>query len=323
MEVYAETTALVILDVPIGCTLSIDSMSFAATASFRGIKYIANGIHLLTYGLDKSELGLRIGFFFVGTPGTILAWKWDKQTEQLNRIQEQVEGIVLQERTIISHLQLTTGLRALHPYLTTIPPPEDGAKIAWADLTSFITVDILNRVLPPDWTFTSQTSSTNDESTDQLSSLPSSKSEAVLKFTSINLKRTFHPSAIGRERTDQILDKSYYLDTLLQGLPEDLALLGEFQLSFLTVLYMNNFSGFETWKNIFTVLCGCKAALRPREKLFRDFLGVLRQQFEMCSEETFNEVILGGDFVANNLKVPHLLGDQKLMAGIELKYSRA
>lgn len=88
------------------------------------------------------------------------------------------------------------------------------------------------------------------------------------------------------------------------ALPEEVALLGELQLSFLAVLYMNNFSGFETWKKLFTVFCGCKAALRGRERLFRGFLGVVRQQFEVCSEETFNEVILeGGNFVAENLKV--------------------
>ena len=303
MEAYAKTTTLIILDVPAGASLSIDTMSFSATTSFRGIKYIGEGIHLLTYGLDTSELGMRSGFFFIGKPGHVLAWKWDKQTEQLGRIEEQVHGKDLQERNSIFGGYLTLGLESLHPYLTAFPPPTDDTKIAWTDLTSFITVDILNRVLPQDWTFTSQTPSTNDEATDQLSSLPSSKSEAILNFTSINLKRTFNPQAIGRERTDQILDKSYYLESLLQKLPDELALLGEFQLSFLTMLYMNNFSGFDTWKNIFTVLCDCKAALRAREKLFRNFLTVLRQQFEMCSEETFNEVILEGNFVANNLKV--------------------
>jgi A1 cistron-splicing factor AAR2 len=179
----------------------------------------------------------------------------------------------------------------------------EDSQTTWSDLTCYITVDLLNRILPPDWVFTSQTASTNDEATDRLSSLPSSKSEAILNFTSINLKRTFNPKALGRERTEQFLDKSYYLESLLQHLPDELALLGELQLSFLTLLYMNNFSGFEAWKNIFTVFCGCKVSLRPRERLFRNFLAVLRHQFDMCSEETFNEVILGGNFVRDNFQV--------------------
>lgn len=187
--------------------------------------------------------------------------------------------------------------------MTTVPPASEDIQATWSDLTCYITVDILNRILPPDWTFTSQTASTNDDATDRLSSLPSSKAEAILNFTSINIKRTFNPNAIGRERTEQILDKSYYLESLLQHLPDELALLGELQLSFLTVLYMNNFSGFEAWKNIFTIFCGCKAALRSRERLFRSFLTVLRHQFDMCSEETFSEVILEGDFIRNNFQV--------------------
>jgi hypothetical protein len=193
-------------------------------------------------------------------------------------------------------------LESLHPYLTILPPPEEDVSTTWVDLTSFITVDVLNRVLPPGWTFSSQTPSTNDDATDHLSTLPSSKSETILTFTSINLKRTFNATAIGAERTSQILDKSYYLTSLLQTLPNDLALLGELQLSFLTVLYMNNFSGFETWKKLLTIFCGCKSALGTQETLFRSFLVVLRHQFSICTEETFNEVILEGNFVSDQLR---------------------
>ena len=292
MEAYGTTTTLVLLDMPSGVSITFDTLSFSSTTSFRGIKLIPDGIHLLTYGLDQSELGMRSGFFFLGKPGNVSAWKWDKNSEQLHPIQEQVEGPTLQER-----------LQSLHPYLTPVPAQSDDVKTTWSDLTCYITVDMLNRILPKNWMYTSQTASTNDEATDQLSSLPSSKSEEILNFTSVNLKRTFNPHAIGRERTEQILDKSYYLLSLLKILPDELSLLGEFQLSFLTVLYMNNFSGFETWKNIFTVFCGCKAALITRERLFRNFLTVLRHQFDMCSEETFNEVIVEGNFVAESLKV--------------------
>ena len=271
--------------------MTLDMLAFSSTTPFRGIQFINDRIHLLTYGLDKTDLGMRNGFFFNAKPGNVSAWKWNKKTEQLLPIREQVQGHELQQR-----------LESLHPYLTTFQPPEDDETTTWSDLIKYITPEILNRVLPADWAFTSQTPSTNDEATDQLSSLPNSKAEAILKFISVNLNNTFNPHPIGRERTEQILNRSYYLNTLLQQLPDELALLGEFQLSFITVLYMNNFSGFETWKNLFTVFCGCKTALRLRERFFRNFLTVLRQEFEMCTEETFNEVILEGNFVADNLK---------------------
>ena len=99
MEIYSTTTTLVIVDMPSGVSITLDALSFSSTTAFRGIKRIPEGIHLLTYGLDKSELGMRSGFFFEGKPGNVLAWKWDRKIEQLVRIQEQVEGNDLQERT--------------------------------------------------------------------------------------------------------------------------------------------------------------------------------------------------------------------------------
>src|SRR5437667_12311238 len=62
MEVYSRTTTLILFDIPSGAALTFDTFSFASTPSFRGIKYIPEGIHLFTYGLDKSELGIRSGF---------------------------------------------------------------------------------------------------------------------------------------------------------------------------------------------------------------------------------------------------------------------
>jgi len=98
MEVYSRTTTLILFDIPSGAALTFDTFSFASTPSFRGIKYIPEGIHLFTYGLDKSELGIRSGFFFLGKPGNVSAWKWDKSIEQLIRIQETAEGNALEER---------------------------------------------------------------------------------------------------------------------------------------------------------------------------------------------------------------------------------
>jgi A1 cistron-splicing factor AAR2 len=303
MEVYAQTTTLVILDLPENASITLDHLAFTSTKNFKGIKYIEPGIHLLTYGFDKSDLGMRNGFFFNGRAGVVLAWQWDSATEQLQRIHEQVQGRELHERK--PSMKFTdVGLQSLHPYLTAVPSEEsDETNTTWSDLTSHITVDLLNRVLPRDWSLTSQTVSTNDDIAEQLSNLPSSKSETILNFTPINLKRTFDSHAFGRERTEQMLDKSWYLNSLLQQLPDELALLGELQLSFLTVLYTNNFSGFETWKKLFTLFCGCKSALTSRQQLFRNFLIILRRQFDMCSEETFSEVVLEGNFVNDNLRV--------------------
>jgi A1 cistron-splicing factor AAR2 len=289
---YGTTTTLILLDLPLGASITYDTHAFTSTTSFRGIKRIPEGVHLLTYGLDQSALGMRTGFFFLAKPGDVSAWKWNKKTEQLERLDEHLEPKELQAR-----------LQSLHPYLTSTPTTQgEEIQTAWSDLTCYINPSLLSRIIPTNWTFASHTPSANDDTTQQLSNLPTSKTEEILHFTSIDLKRTFNPAALGRERTSQFLDKTYYLETLLQQLPDELALLGELQLSFVAMLYMNNFSGFEAWKNIFTVFCGCKGALMTHAMLFRHFLRVLREQFEMCSQETFEEVILESQFVSTNLK---------------------
>ena len=303
---YSTTTTLILLDLQVGTSVTYDTYSFRSTRSFRGIKQIPEGLHLLTYGIDQSELGMRTGFFFTAKPGIVSAWKWEETTEQLQRIDEQVKGQDLQERIFNGDVNQTDeiGLLSLHPYLTNAPTAEeDEGKTSWSELTCYITPALLTRILPATWAFASYTPSTNDDTTEQLFNLPSSQREEILHFTSIDLKRTFNPHAIGGERTSQFLDKTYYLETLLQQLPNELALLGEFQLSFLTMLYMNNFSGFEAWKNLFTVFCGCKRALQTHTSLFKHFLRVLREQFDMCSEETFNEIILESQFVGTNLRM--------------------
>jgi len=303
---YNMTTTLILLDLEPGISITFDTYSFTSTSSFRGIKRIPAGLHLLTYGLDQSELGMRTGFFFMAKPGIVSAWQWNKKIEQLERIEEQVEARDLQERISKGEANQTDnkGLRSLHPYLTNVPTTEgDEFKTSWSELTCYITPALLTRILPATWTFASHTPSVNDDTTEQLFNLPSSQREEILHFTSIDLKRTFDPHATGSERTSQFLDKTYYLETLLQQLPDELALLGELQLSFLTMLYMNNFSGFEAWKNVFTVFCGCKRALKTHTPLFKHFLRVLTEQFDMCNEETFNEIILESQFVGTNLRV--------------------
>jgi len=108
MDTYTSTTTLVLLDIPPQTSFTLDTHAFTSTPQFRGIKFLSPGIHLLTYTLDQSELGMRNGVFFQGKEGDIVAWKWDKATEQLVRIQEQLQGKELTER--IYH---TTPLYAL------------------------------------------------------------------------------------------------------------------------------------------------------------------------------------------------------------------
>ena len=143
MEAYATTTSLILLDIPPQTSFTLDTHVFTSTPQFRGIKYLDQGIHLLTYSLDKSDLGMRTGIFFQAHPGDVLAYKWDTQTEQLTRIQEHLQPAELIQRTPFALTPELTiqGLQSLHPYLTTVPDPSEDEKTTWKELTSYITVD--------------------------------------------------------------------------------------------------------------------------------------------------------------------------------------
>jgi A1 cistron-splicing factor AAR2 len=90
MEHYSQTTTLIILSLPQNTSLALDALAFTSTSNFRGIKYIPSGLHLFTYGQDKSELGMRSAFFFIARAGEVLPWQWDPSTEELRKVQEQL-----------------------------------------------------------------------------------------------------------------------------------------------------------------------------------------------------------------------------------------
>jgi hypothetical protein len=100
MESYATTTTLILLDIPPQTSFTLDTYAFSSTPQFRGIKYLDQGIHLLTCGLDKSDLGMRSGLFFQAHPGDVVAYKWDAKTEQLTRIQDQIPQSELTQRSL-------------------------------------------------------------------------------------------------------------------------------------------------------------------------------------------------------------------------------
>jgi AAR2 protein len=115
MEAYAQATTLIILGLPENASVTLDHLAFSSTKNFRGVKYIWPGIHLLTYGFDSSELGMRSGFFFVGKPGNVLAWKWDAETEQLRRLHDQIGGRELEESTDATQRKLIFRIAIITP----------------------------------------------------------------------------------------------------------------------------------------------------------------------------------------------------------------
>ena len=161
-------------------------------------------------------------------------------------------------------------LREIDPFLGPFQYNEEPTKY-WPKLSGFITPALLDRILPQGWVLTSQTGSTTDEG-----NTIAHTSKELLKFTKIDLKHSWPTGATGRELTIAARDKSWLLEhvanDMLGGKFEEI--LGEFQLGFILLLYLSNFSGFEVWKTMIHLFCDCYNALFAHEDVFIGFIGM-------------------------------------------------
>lgn len=190
----------------------------------------------------------------------------------------------------------------------------------WGKLTSHITPRLLDRVL---LLHTEPTAGSGDDQTVQpwmlssISSAPAdsesipgltekevrsalSSNETTLNLISVDLKQTWPSEAVGRERTEKARDRSWYLGHLIDAIAEKSStlgngagdkkqhgareLLGELQFCFIMVLTLGNYSCFEQWKRILSVLFSCKSALMEIEAYFAQAVKILHEQLNRVED---------------------------------------
>ena len=268
--------------------------SFNSSPNFYGINNVPAGLHFVYTGSDAS-LAIRHGRWLniADVPNAIQVFKWSSEEEALVLLSADSSDHrsalsalpTLRERGLIdyAHLQDASALAQAKDTTSLTSPPTD-----WLELTSHITPQTLNRLIPSH-TLTSVSSSPLDtESIPGLTSLEAASAlptSSNLNLLPINLKQTWSSTAIGRDRTDMARDRSWYLRHLMDSLHatrQDGAkeILGELQFCFTMVLILMNWSCLEGWKRILAVLFTCKEALGEVEGYFVEVLKVLRLQLE-------------------------------------------
>lgn len=116
----------------------------------------------------------------------------------------------------------------------------------------------------------------------------------------IDLTRTWRIGAVGRERTEGAVDRSWALEDLVWRLAVEegkgprkgkdqgeqgtgqwgAPILGQFEVSFLLVVTVANFSCLEEWKRILGLVLTCSAAIRRHPAFFATFLRLLHGQLQ-------------------------------------------
>ncbi|KAL7267289.1 hypothetical protein RUND412_010132 [Rhizina undulata] len=335
-------TTLLLLDLPPKSFVGIDLATFTSTDRFQGIKLIPPGYHFLYLSPASSsgaaESSLRTGFWFhaSGTPGEILIKKWDPREEALldesqikpeevMRIKANL-GSIWKENLTVYRQRAKSGSSEGVSGDTTTPDSEE-----WRGLGSFITGQLLTRVLGNYWKVTSTSCASADADNDILAGLGKALDERIqqgregenkvievteddereLGFTSIDLKRTWPEGAIGRQRTEMAKDRSWYMGTVIQSIgggdEGSKELLGELQLAFLLTITLSNYSSVEQWKRILSLALTCRNTIFENEKWFVQLLEVIMDELEYADELFFME-FAGENGVGDNFLVKVLKG---------------
>jgi A1 cistron-splicing factor AAR2 len=312
---------LVLQALPPRTFVGIDLFSFTSSPSFRGLSALPPGPHFIYTGTDAS-LSIRHGHWFQINPSSPsnsperLMYHWNTDLECLEQVQDVSQETLAgdSERAsgpgLVSYSDIAAASSRQYENGRGSDVGTVGTVQQWADLTSYVTQGLLDRLLVtpsspnrPVHAAPYPVSSVSSAAVDveHIPGLSSSESqlenETALNFLPIDLKRTWRDGAIGRERTESVLDTSWYLSHLMDGLSANgdrklgaAQILGELQFCFVAVLTLANWSCLQQWKRVLGLLLRCRRAAREIEGYFVEVLRVLRLQMECC------EVVEGGLF---------------------------
>lgn len=291
--------------------LGIDLLTFTTpqNRTFYGIKNLPPGPHLL-YVAETPSHSLRSGFWFFipepSFPPALIIRTWDADTSSLIQYPSASTTTEAEQRARLPEVW-ETGLMPYRQSATNDLAPSQTPD-TWTTLTQHVTPFLLTRLLSSsqDWTVT--TSSCAPQDRDEIPGLSFDEAregqERELHMLGIDLTRTWRAGAVGRERTEGAVDRSWALEDLASRLAGEEGkgkgarngngngigqgdqgqvewggpILGQFEISFLLVATVANFSCLEEWKRILGLVLTCSAAIRRHPRFFATFLGLLLGQ---------------------------------------------
>jgi len=222
---------------------------------------------------------------------------YDASSEGL--IPEAVEGAVVRPGEV--EVAGLISYRQRHPGSGS----EGTSDSAWRALVEHVTPEALTRLLGEGWAAETTSSSTSPDDDDDAGGLAGKEfetdSEVRIAFTPINLRITWPPGALGRERTEMARDRSWALREVLGRQPQ---LLAEWEVSFVVCLFLGNFAAGEQWKRVVKLVLTCRATVfGDMETWFVEFLAGLRRMLEVLVGAGDGGGFLGDEVMAELLKL--------------------
>jgi len=305
---------LLCFDYPVGGMFSIDVVQWTVGKQFQGLKMLNPGqLHLLHYcPTPRNTSGVKTGMFVKFSTGQVQALRWSETEEVLMHVPEEERKNL--EKGVRS-FAFDTGL-GVHTW-------GSPASNLWMKLSQYVCDETLQRcgirvnasIFP----------GTAPEKQQGDASGGSVDDGCYPTFTSLAVQRPQGLSAA--EISQWHLDKSRWLDVALEKKfrPNDLAkssqrlkvskhslaadleaceavFLGEFQLSFLLLHYLELQPGLEQWKSLIAHIGDCQNAVARRPALFSELLAAMRVQLRLVPEDFFVSDLSSGSFLEPALR---------------------
>lgn len=172
----------------------------------------------------------------------------------------------------------------------------------WRHLTSSMKGALLTKITGHNWNHW-QVSSTHDYKLNGNpgSSVPEESldfgKDNVLNFVFPKDMRTFSPSSIGRERTEQAMDTSAHVMAIITGsctYEDSDEIIGELQFCFVTGMLLGNVAMQEHWGHVIKVVFKAYRLALDYPQFFRKFIEAVHTQF-IYDEEGLEGSILDHD----------------------------
>lgn len=308
---YEEHCAILIIeDLPLGSEFGIDLIAYRVGEKFRGVKLIPPGVHFVYASAtdkEKHHLGPRCGFFYNFKQKELIIRKWSTLDEDFD------DTFCPSEDHLDSYRK---NLRELDRFLGTYSFSNYKSYLC---LTNKLTSKHVESLMPscnrirsvPYLTRDSNLHSTsdkpprmarasliNDASTSRpvteetlLSDLKPERS-TVIKFTKIPENHIDSEQSISYDQvTEYNLDTTMKLDHCFMGIAGRERFLAEFQFAFDVFLFCHVYECFEQWKKLLILVCSADAGLTKYPSFFREFVAVLKNQFEHIPEDLFEDIV--------------------------------
>ncbi|TKR58230.1 hypothetical protein L596_029704 [Steinernema carpocapsae] len=306
-KLFEQGGCVVMQGLPKGAEFGIDCKSFHIGNKFMGAKMIPQGVHYIY--VRHSKNAPRISFFHNFHAGDIIHRMWNQETEDFEEPhipdEEQRYRLWLNVRNIDKNL----GVYDFATYHQ------------WVTLSTYISQNVLDRLNPENqgsFIYAQVDASTMEDLVDQ------SRPEGTQSYKIVDRQ---HPTRL-RFADDQGLPKMIekpdmkvrfsevptvtYEDTqkkrsgidasdrfarLLDHSEGDRSFLGEFQYAFLTFLIGEVYEGYEHWKKLVHLVCGCQKMMESRSDLFSTLLATIHFQLKTAEDDFFSNELSKGNFL--------------------------